>query len=157
MDCLGGEDRQRVGRRRHGERLAGHHVDADIGDDALHAELRILPADIAAGEPAGVVGFVLDPQPHAPLGRFLDGEFHLVHVFRRKVLRLAASRREVHHEDAIGCKLVEIADDPCPDLLRVGAVPTGKRLDGAVFVRRRFEIRGHIAEPRESVISCQGR
>jgi hypothetical protein len=44
------ENRQRVRRRRHGERLAGHHVDPYIGDDALHPELRIEPADVAARE-----------------------------------------------------------------------------------------------------------
>ena len=123
-------------------------MDPYIGHHALHPELRVEPADIAAREPARVVGFVLDPQPHPPLRRFLDRELHLVHVLRGKVLRLAPPRRKVHHEDPIGRKLVEIPDDSRPDLLGVGPVPTRERLNRPVFVRRRLEVRRNLAQRR---------
>ena len=59
---FGGEDGKGVARYGHGEGLAGDHVDADIGDDALHAELGDLAADVATGEAAGVIGLILNPE-----------------------------------------------------------------------------------------------
>ncbi len=72
--------------------------------------------------------------------------FTCVHVLRRKILRLAASRRKVHYEDPVGRQTVEIAHDSLADFSRIGTVPTGERLDGAVFVRRCFEVRGDVAD-----------
>ena len=85
--------------------MARDHGDAHIGDDPLHAQLRVLLNDLAAGKPAGVVGFVLQPQLHPPFGRFLDRNLHQAHVLRRKVLRVgvrAAYRRHVDDEYAVG-------------------------------------------------------
>src|ERR1035438_4794847 len=41
---------------------------------------------------------------------------------------------------------VETLDDPLPPLAGVRAVPARKRLDGSVFVRRRFEVGGDFAQ-----------
>jgi len=60
--------------------LAGRHAHVDIGQHALHAELRVLLSDLAARKPAGVVGFILEPNLHPPLLGLLDHELHLRHV-----------------------------------------------------------------------------
>ena len=139
---------QSIGRRWHGQRLARHRVDPYVRVEPLHGQLGVLLADLAARKPAGVVVFVLDPQLHPALLGFLNYKLHLVHVLRREVLGLAAPRRHVHHENAIGRQPVEILDDSCPNFTWVGAVPTLERLNGAVFARRRFEVPGGLGQRR---------
>ena len=146
---------QGVRRQRHGDRLAGGERDARIGHNSLHGQLRILLADKASGKATGVVGFVLDPQLHPPLGQFLGHELYLVHVLRREVCRRSTPRRHVHHEDSVGGKPVQILDDPGHPVLGVPTVPTEKRLDG--FVLRGGVLKLAAASRTEgTVICCQG-
>ena len=45
-----------------------------VGDDALHAQLRIVAADHAAREAVGIAGVALDPDFHAAFFALLHGE-----------------------------------------------------------------------------------
>jgi len=91
--------------------------------------LRVLFANQAAGEPAGVAGFIREPELDAAPGCLLDRELHQEKVLRRKVRRVPSARhRDVRDEYAIGSHPVEILDDAFPGM---SAVPSNPRLDGA--------------------------
>ena len=138
-----GERAQGIGRRGQGDGLPRRHTDSRIGDDALHGELRIILADLAAGEAAGVVALVRQPHLHAALARLFHGELHEREMLGRKVLgRHAARGGEVDDVDSVGDQLVELPHDA-----RLGqfVAPDGP-VDGAVFARRRAEIGGRLAD-----------
>jgi len=62
--------------------MPGSYDDADVGDQALHPELRIVRRDLNAGEAAGIAAFVGEPDLHAAPGGLFHGEFG-----QRQVLR----------------------------------------------------------------------
>jgi len=64
--------------------LARRHADTGYRPRMpCNAELRVLLSDLASGKPAGVVGFVLQPDSSLPrLLGFRDYELHLGHVLR---------------------------------------------------------------------------
>ena len=146
-------DGQRVRRHRHLQRLAGRYVHGNVGDDVLHAQLRVALGDVAAGESAGVVALVLNPHAHVALGQLGDGVLHLVHVAGGEIRGLAvghiaAAGREIDDEYAAGRQPVEIAADALPHLRGVRPVPALEGLDGAILARRSLEVRRHLSRRR---------
>ena len=141
-------DRQRVRRHRHLEHLSGDHARRDVGGHHLHPKLRVTVLDISAGEAAGIVRLILDPEAHVPLGRLRGDELHLVHVSRREVRRFARrflSRREVEDKHPIGRHAVQIGRDALLERDLVRAVPSCKRRDRPILVRRRLEVGRNLA------------
>jgi hypothetical protein len=144
-------DRQRVRRYRHLEHLPGHHMHRDVSGHHLHPKLRVTFTDIAAREPARIVRLILDPEPHVPLRRLLDDELHLVHMSRRQVRRFArrlASRRKVKNEHPIRRHPVQISRNSLLECFRIRPVPSGKRRDRPILVRRRLEVRRNLGGGR---------
>ena len=132
-----------AGRRGHGKGLSRRHPDADVRHDSLHTKQRIVLADFAAGETAGITALVRQPDFHAALAGLFDGKPGQREMLRRQVFRGHASRRsEVHDVDAVPDQRVEFAGD---SLARQFAAPDGP-MDGAVFAGRRGEVGGHLAD-----------
>ena len=69
-----GQDAQRAGGQRDIERLAGGDGVVGVGDDALHAQLRIVLADHAAGESVGITVVAVNPDFHAAFLALVHGE-----------------------------------------------------------------------------------
>ena len=136
---------QRAWRQREGERLPGGDAGAEVGDDGLHTELRILGVNQPSRQTARVIALVLYPDLHAAFLRLLDRELGKSELLRREVLGFqAAPPPDVYDEHSIRQSLVQFRDDPGLGELTAIRQPA----DGAVLARRRLEIRSRIADWR---------
>ena len=140
-----GQDAQRVGRQGNIERLAGGNGAVRVGDDALHAQLRIVSADQAAGEAVGITAVAFNPDLHARSLALLDHGLHQVHVLGREVRGLHAARVVDHvNAAAVGVNLVDVRNDARLVLL---AAPN-RPVDGGVFGRRPGKRGGSFGDRR---------
>ena len=138
-----GHNAQRIRRQRYRKRLpAGDRV-VGVGHDPLHAQLRIVAADHAAGETVGISVIALDPHLHAVLLAFLDGDLEELHILGRKILGLLAAAVDHIAAAAVGVDLLDVRADPLP----AGREPKGP-MDGAVFPRRLGKRGGRLADRR---------
>ncbi len=136
-----GEDAQRVRGQRDPQALAAGDRVAGVGDDALHAQLRIIPADQAAGESVGIAVVAVDPNLQAALFALVDREPEQREILRRKIFRLLPAA--VHHvaAAAVGADRRDVSQDPLP-----ARGKSQRPVDRAMFLRRVGERGGRLGD-----------
>ena len=140
-----GQDAQRIDGQRNIERLAGGDCAARVGEDALHAQLRIVLADQAAGETVGITAVAFNPNFHAAFLALLDDGLHQIHILGREIPGLHPLRVVDHvNAAAIGVDPLDVRQDA---LLALRASPNGP-VDGAVFHRRLWKRGGRLGRRR---------
>ena len=120
--------------------LAGGDGDVLRGGQALHAQVRALGGEFAAGKTGGIAAVVIEPELHVALLGLLDQNLHGVKIAGRKVggfaaARLDESRLDIHRFGAV---------EHGPDVLAGARVAEAAVELRAVFRRRRGEIGGEL-------------
>ena len=141
----GVERSQCVLRHGDGEGLSGGDANSHVGDNALHAQLRVLCVDQASRKAAGVIALILDPYPHPAFGGLFDREFGKSELLRRAVLgHQVTPPADVGDEHSSGHGLVQIRDDPFPGELAAIGEPANR----SIFARRRAKVGCRLAHSR---------
>ena len=140
-----GQDAQCINGQRNIECLAGGDSAMRVGEDALHAQLRIVLADQAAGESVGITAVGFNPDFHSEFLALLDDGLHQVHIFGREILGLHPLRVVDHvNAAAIGVDAFDVRDDA---LLTLRAAPNGP-VNGPVFFGRLGKRGGRLGHRR---------